>query len=111
MILTAELTKVFVNGNVKKQIIMPKTIKKSIPKAQDGYMGKAAPKGYKYTEMGRLVPEKEFNKRNEDFAKAMNEQRYGNAEGPNPKKKPVAKKPTASKVPIKKMGGKISKKK
>jgi hypothetical protein len=81
---------------------------KKIKKAQNG---KKVPKGYKETEMGKFVPAKEFDKRNEDFAKAMNEQRYGNAEGPNPKKKPVAKKSTASKVPIKKMGGKISKKK
>lgn len=89
---------------------MAKTIKKSIPKAQDGYMGKAAPKGYKYTEMGNLMPEKEFNRRNENFTRELNAQRYGNPEGPNPKKKTVAKKPV-TKVPIKKMGGKISKKK
>ena len=89
---------------------MAKTIKKSIPKAQDGYNGKAAPKGYKFTEMGRLIPEKEFNKRNEDFVRSMNDQRYGNPEGPNPKKKPVVKKPVAKKAPMK-MGGKISKKK
>jgi hypothetical protein len=85
---------------------MAKTIKKSVPKAQDG---KKVPKGYKVTEMGKVVPAKEFDKRNADFAKAMNEQRYGNPEGPNPKKKPAAK--TSVKKPAMKMGGKISKKK
>ena len=55
------------------------TVKK-IKKAQDGYMGKKAPKDSVYTESGRLISKKENDAQKKEFTKSMNDQFFSRPE-------------------------------
>jgi hypothetical protein len=80
------------------------TVKK-IKKAQDGYMGKKAPKDSVYTESGRLISKKENDAWQKETTKAMNDQFFS-----RPENKKFAPKKAVKAAPKKKMkdGGAVA---
>ena len=76
------------------------TVKK-MKKAQDGYMGKKAPKDSMYTESGKLISKKDNETWQKGVTKSMNDQYFNRPENKKAAPKKVA-------VPKKKMkdGGK-----
>jgi len=80
------------------------TVKK-IKKAQDGWMGKKAPKDSVYTETGRLISKKQNDAWQKETTKAMNDQFFSRPENKKfaPKKAvaPKKKMKTGGAVPFK----------